>query len=102
MSEQKIQKKILDYLKAEGYYSVKTVVSNRKGVPDILACSPCGRFIAIEVKFGSNKASKLQEWNISEINKRNGIAIVAYTLDEVKACLSELKSERTTEETKSG
>lgn len=94
MSEQKIQKQILDYLKAEGYYSIKTIVSNRKGVPDIIACSPGGTFVAIEVKFGSNKASKLQEWNIQEINKRGGLAFVAYSLDEVKSCLLKLKLEK--------
>lgn len=88
MSEQKVQKKMLDWLKKNGFYVFKTVVTNRSGIPDIIGCTPCGRFFAIEVKFGANKASKLQEWNIKEINNRNGIAFVAYDLETVKEILS--------------
>ena len=85
--EQKVQKKILDWLKAEGHYVFKTIVCNRNGIPDIIGCTRSGRFFAIEVKFGRNKASKLQEWNIEQIKQRSGIAFVAYSLDEVKAIL---------------
>ncbi len=90
MSEQKVQKKILDWLTKQGYYTVKTIVSNKKGVPDILACSPNGRFVAIEVKFGKNKASKLQEYNVKLINERKGVAIVAWSLEEVQQALAEV------------
>lgn len=83
MSEQKLQAKILKWLEAHGYYVVKTIVSNKKGVPDILACAPDGRFVAIEVKYGANKASKLQEYNLAQIKKRNGIAILAWNLETV-------------------
>ena len=81
MSEAKLQKKILDYLKAEGYYTVKTIVSNKKGVPDIIACSPTGKFLAIEVKYGNNKPTKLQEYNIQQIKERGGKALVCWSLD---------------------
>lgn len=87
MSESKVQSKILVWLKANNYYAFKTVVCNRSGIPDIIGCTPAGRFFAIEVKYGRNKASKLQEWNVKEINKRGGLAIVAYSLDEVKLAL---------------
>lgn len=88
MSEQKLQTKILKWLKAEGHYVFKTVVCNRNGVPDIVGCTHSGHFFAIEVKYGSNKPSKLQEWNIQEIKKRGGIALIAYDLDTVKAALA--------------
>lgn len=81
MSEQKTQKKILDWLAKNNFYTVKTIVSNKKGVPDILACSPKGRFVAIEVKYGSNKASKLQDYNIEQIKARNGFGIVCWDLE---------------------
>lgn len=87
MSEQKLQKKILDWLIANGYWVVKVTVANKNGVPDILACSPLGVFVAIEVKFGSNKPSPLQTYNVNEINSRGGIAFVAWSLDEVVAKL---------------
>ena len=82
--EQKLQTKILKWLKDNNYYAIKVMVAGKNGVPDIVGCTPSGQFFAIEVKFGANKASKLQEWNIQEINKRKGVAIVAYSLDDVK------------------
>lgn len=84
MSEQKLQSKVLKWLKDNGYYSVKVVLATKNGVPDIIGCTPEGKFFAIELKVGYNKASKLQEWNIKEIKQRGGIAFVAYSLDEVK------------------
>lgn len=83
MSESKLQGKILAWLKVNGFYSVKTIVSNKKGVPDILACSPTGRFIAIEVKYGTNKASKLQDYNIKQIRECGGFAIVCWDLNSL-------------------
>ena len=42
-----------------------------------------GRFIAIEVKIKPNKPTELQEQYLNEISKRGGIAIVAYSLEDV-------------------
>ncbi|UOF80173.1 hypothetical protein [Caudoviricetes sp.] len=83
MSEQKVQKKILEWLNANNYLAYKIVTANRAGVPDIIACSPIGQYVAIEVKYGSNTVSKLQDYVLREIKKRNGIAIVAYSLEDV-------------------
>lgn len=88
MSEQKLQKQIIDWLKTNGYWVVKVIVANRSGIPDIIACSPQGLFVAIEVKYGSNKASPLQEYNIAEITKRKGLALVTWDLETVIAKLS--------------
>ena len=63
-------------------------MSNKKGVPDILACSPEGKFVAIEVKSATGKPSKLQEYHIAELNKRGATALVAWSLNEVIAALS--------------
>lgn len=95
MSEQREQTKILKWLQKEGFYVFKTVVCNRNGIPDIVGCCPTGRFFAIEVKFGSNKASKLQSWNVKQINAIGGIAFIAYSLDEVKQKLSHCGSSHT-------
>ena len=84
MSESKLQSKILVWLKSEGHYVFKTIKCNRNGIPDIIGCTKDGRFFAIEVKFGKGKASKLQEWNLAEIKRRDGIAILAYDLETVK------------------
>jgi Holliday junction resolvase len=87
MKEQAIQTKILDWLHARGFWVIKTIVTNRKGVPDIISLSPDGKFVAIEVKAGSNKASKLQVHHIEQILNRGGIAMVAYSVEEVAAVL---------------
>ena len=88
MSESKEQSKVLKWLKANGYWVFKTVVCNRSGIQDIIALSPEGLFVAIEMKFDRNKASKLQEYNIREVNKRKGLSFVAYSLEEVKEKLA--------------
>lgn len=87
MTEAVEQAKILRWLEAEDYYVRKAVVSNRKGTLDIYGCTPAGWFLSIEVKFGKNKTSALQDYNIAEIRKRHGIAFVAYSLAEVKQVL---------------
>ena len=84
MSESKLQAKIIKLLEKHGFYVVKTIVSNKKGVPDILACSPKGRFVAIEVKYGRNKASKLQEYNIRLIQANQGLAAVVWDIEAVE------------------
>jgi len=83
MSEQKLQSKILDWLQANGFYARKVIKANKAGVLDIFGCTPRGNFYAIEVKYGSNEASELQKYNITEIRKRNGIAFVAWDLETV-------------------
>jgi hypothetical protein len=42
-----------------------------------------GKFVAIECKIGRNKPTDLQNAYLEEIRKRGGIAIVAYSLDDV-------------------
>ena len=83
MSEQKVQTKILKWLEKERFYAIKTIITNKKGVPDILACSPKGKFVAIEVKYGKNVASRLQEHNMKQIRDRNGFAMVCWDLDSL-------------------
>ena len=84
MNEQQLQKKIQNYLKKLGIYHFKTISSNRAGVPDLIACVPPeGIFLGLEVKVGKNKASKLQEHHINEIQKAGGKAHVVWSLEEV-------------------
>ena len=82
-SEQKIQKEIMDYLKERGAYTVKTMVTNSNGVPDILCCHN-GDFFAIEVKKEDGTVSKMQEHHIGKIIEAGGTAIVARSLNDVK------------------
>ena len=82
MSEQKIQAKILQHLKANGFVACKTITMNRAGILDIIACSPEGRYWEIEVKTPKGRASKLQEVRVKQVRANNGIAFIAYGYDD--------------------
>lgn len=92
MVEQKIQAKILGFLKSRGCYTVKVMAANRNGVPDIIGCYK-GHFIAVEVKRPGNKPTELQQAHIDDINNKLGHAIVAYSVDEVETMLKEIDNE---------
>ena len=85
-SEKKVQTEILDWIKSIEGYTIKTIVSNRKGIPDIICCFE-GRFIAIEVK-AENKdfrdVSKLQRLELGKVNDAGGFGFYANSLDYVK------------------
>ena len=85
MTEQQLQKKIIDYLESKNYYVVKVIAANKNGVPDILFCKD-GHFCAIEVKRPGKKknVTKLQEHHLYLINASGGKALVSDDLDEIK------------------
>ena len=90
MSESKLQAKVLKWLKANNFWVFKTIVCNRNGIMDVIACAPTGRFVGIELKWGNGRPSPLQVYNIDEVKKRNGIAFLAWDLETV---MKELKDE---------
>ena len=84
--ESKIQNQIIKYLESIGGYVIKTVRTNRAGVPDLIVCSPQGKFYAIEVKDAGKKktVTKLQQYHIDLITNTGGIAFVADSVEDVK------------------
>ena len=91
MTEQQIQKKITNYLEANGCYIVKVISASKAGVPDILGCYE-GVFFGIEVKTPKtkNNVSKLQEYNLDMIRRAGGQATVAWELEHVEDFLNGL------------
>ena len=59
----------------------------KSGVPDIIILEPRGKYhgLMIEIKVGYNKPTPNQNKWIAELNKRNYLAIISYSLDE---CIS--------------
>lgn len=53
-----------------------------KGTSDILACIG-GRFVAIEAKMPGNKTTPAQEAFLESVREAGGVAIVAYSIDDV-------------------
>jgi hypothetical protein len=105
--ESAIQRKILDYLKVKGIFHFRVNTGGvmrmgrwtpspniTKGVADIIAIKSehdpiceCqfGRFLAIEVKRPGLKPSEDQEKFLRSVTDAGGIAIVAYSLADVRA-----------------
>ena len=83
--EQQVQKKIINYLESLGAWTCKTITTNKRGTPDVLACLD-GRFIAIEVKAPGKMStvSELQQFQLDKIAATGGIAIAADNLEKVK------------------
>ena len=88
MKEQKIQSDIVKYLESIGAYVVKVIKATRSGVPDIIACIN-GLFVAVEVKKKGGRVSSLQWHNIKRIQDKGGIAIVAYSVEDVEKIFKE-------------
>lgn len=89
MKESYIQTKIVKYLESLGWYVRKIITCNKNGTPDLLCCDPHGRFWAFEVKNETGKPSKLQIYNLAEIQKRNGIAEVVRSVEDVQIVISQ-------------
>ena len=91
--EQKLQKKILDYLDGIGCYTLKIVSANRRGASDIIVCHPTLGFIAIEVKAKGklNNVTDLQQYHLDSVNRAGGIAFAADSLDLVKSTLHSIQ-----------
>lgn len=83
MTEQQLGKKIQVYLKSRGAYVIKTIATNRAGVPDIIACYG-GKYIAIEVKLPKGVVSRLQDAHLQQIKEAGGVAIVARSVEDVE------------------
>lgn len=100
--EQDIQKGILDLLALKGFVAVKhhstvgvqrdgayiPIRTGARGISDILACAPDGRFWAIEVKRKGGRATTEQLDFLERIRANGGTAFVAFSIDDVVAALS--------------
>lgn len=89
MSESKLQAKILTALTKAGYVNTKVVVANTAGVLDIIACTPEGKYLEIEVKYGKNKMTALQEHRQEHVKKCHGISFTVWTFEEFIIYMSE-------------
>lgn len=69
MKESQIQKKKIKQLEEEGYFVVKLVLTNKMGIPDLLALKD-GKALFLEVKRPNTKLTKLQEYRIQELKKQ--------------------------------
>ena len=75
--EAKVKKVVTQQLRVLGAYYFYPVTGGygRSGVPDIVGCYK-GKFFGIECKAGKNTPTPLQQINLDDIEKQNGIALV--------------------------
>jgi Holliday junction resolvase len=79
MTEQKIQTKKIKELEKEGYYVIKLMLTNKPGIPDLIAIPNNSDVLFVEVKKDTGKLSKIQEYRMKELNER-GIKTEIYKL----------------------
>ena len=95
LSEKAITKQIRDWLKLSHIFHWKQIggLGLPAGIADIIGIFR-GKFLAIEVKRPGNKLSDKQKAFLENVEKEGGIAIVAYSVNDVVSRLSEeLKKE---------
>lgn len=83
MREQQIQTKRIKQLEADGYYVIKLIKTNKNGIPDLVALSPDGDILFVEVKRPTGKLSELQKYRLKELNSL-GFKTEVYYGDEVQ------------------
>lgn len=88
MTEQIIQKQIIDLIEKRGGYVVKVITASRVGIPDLLVCFE-GHFIGLEVKMPSTRTnvSKLQGYNLQRIIDSGGKSAVVWKVEQVDEIL---------------
>lgn len=77
MTEQQIQNKRIAELEAEGYYVIKLTVTNKNGIPDLIAIPEGCNVLFSEIKKPNGKLSKLQKFRIEQLEK-HGVKTEVY------------------------
>jgi len=77
MTEQQIQSKKIKELEEQGYYVIKLKLTNKNGIPDLIAIPKDSDVKFVEVKKPNGKVSKLQEYRIDELRK-HGVSVEVY------------------------
>lgn len=92
--EKKLQDKVVRYLRERGIYYLNLYGDgfSGKGKPDIIACIN-GRFIAFELKVGSNGMQDDQKIHKLRIERSNGLHYSPYTLEEFISIVEALTNE---------
>lgn len=91
MLESQIQTKILAFLVGKAY-AIKTITTNRAGVPDILVCYK-GLFLGLEVKRPKNPSKTheaLQAHHQQAIRDNQGLAFIVTSVNDVKKILEQI------------
>lgn len=96
--EKTFENKVKKYLRSKSIYYFKYFGNtySTSGILDLTLCVK-GRFVGVEIKSENGKVSMLQEYNIEQIKKSGGIAIVLRPsgFDNFKTLMEELLDDQT-------
>jgi len=96
--EQKLVKACMDYLRYKGFLvlrnnsgrifindngKVRAIRAGMAGSSDIIACSPDGRFFAIECKSKKGRLTENQKKFLQKVLELGGVALVVRNIDEL-------------------
>ncbi|QDP53031.1 MAG: hypothetical protein GOVbin3107_29 [Prokaryotic dsDNA virus sp.] len=82
MSESKIQGKRIKELEEQGYYVIKLKLTNKNGIPDLLAIPKGADVLFSEIKRPGKDLSGLQKYRIKEL-KSYGFKTEVYRGDDL-------------------
>lgn len=93
--ETKLQDKAIKYLKDNGIYYINKYGDGRtaKGAPDLLVCIN-GRFVAFELKVGSNNMQDDQKIHKIRIERSGGLHYAPYSLEEFIKIVEDIRNEK--------
>jgi len=89
-SESQLKEKVIRYIR-KSYPSAwlyKSADRWTSGIPDLIICIN-GKFMAIELKVGKNKPTRIQQYVLKKIEKAGGQSGVCRSITEVKKFLNE-------------
>jgi len=98
--EAKVSKAIDDYLALLDFYVLRTSAGmaqiegrkmsmGRVGTHDRTCCAPNGRYVSVEIKSAKGSPSTAQLRQKDFIQRRNGIVIIAHSVDELRSSLAD-------------
>jgi hypothetical protein len=77
--EGKLKEKVKQLLKDAGFWYFMPVAGRGTiGIPDIVGCTPKGRFFAIECKAPGGKLTPLQDKVLVDITRQHGYTFVVW------------------------
>jgi len=77
MTEQQIQRKRISQLEDEGYYVIKLTMTNKNGIPDLIAIPKNSDVLFSEIKKPKGKLSVIQQFRLKQLNE-HGIKTEVY------------------------
>ena len=93
MREKQIERHLVEGVKKLGGMCFKFVSPGTQGVPDRIIVTAHGRIIFVELKTDKVVLSKIQQYIIGQMLRRNADVRVLYGLEQVRELLSEIEAD---------